>query len=353
LSRTRNYRVSYDLIGVITHRDNAMTSLRVLSSSSANHPTRSAPPVVSPLARELGWASAALGIPLVSQPGGFARAIGVGDGARQRLAAIIVGVRELVVAAGLLNRPHVGWSWARVAGDAMDLTLLGRALANNDGRGRARTIAATVAVAGITAVDLYAATNADANDSRQEPAMKLTAATTIARSAQDVYDFWCDFDQLPSFMAHLDDVQLTGGGRSHWRASAPFGRVVEWDAEITEDVPAVRLSWRSLDGAEVPNAGTVFFIPAPGGRGTEVHLSMTYEIPGGKLGQAVARYFGEEPHQQLGDDLRRLKQVMETGEVVRSDGAPWGKQARQEFPQHPAQPLSRDELGAFREGARA
>jgi hypothetical protein len=77
---------------------------------------------------------------------------------------------------------------------------------------------------------------------------------------------------------------------------------------------------------------------------TEVHVVLVYEIPGGKVGKAVAKYFGEEPHQQLDDDLRRLKQVLETGEVVRSDGAPWGKRAREEFPQRPAQPLSDAEL---------
>ena len=85
-------------------------------------------------------------------------------------------------------------------------------------------------------------------------------------------------------------------------------------------------------------------MPAPDGVSTEVHVVLEYDIPGGAVGKAVAKYFGEEPHQQLDDDLRRLKQVLETGEVVRSDGAPWGKRARKEFPQRPAQPLSDAEL---------
>jgi uncharacterized membrane protein len=84
-------------------------------------------------------------------------------------------------------------------------------------------------------------------------------------------------------------------------------------------------------------------VPAPDGVSTEVHVVMAYDIPGGELGKAVAKYFGEEPNQQLDDDLRRLKQVLETGEVVRSDGAPYGKKARAEFPQRPAQPLSPEE----------
>jgi hypothetical protein len=85
-------------------------------------------------------------------------------------------------------------------------------------------------------------------------------------------------------------------------------------------------------------------VNSPDGVSTEVHVVLVYDIPGGAVGKAVAKYFGEEPHQQLDDDLRRLKQVLETGEVVRSDGAPWGKRARKEFPQRPAQPLSDSEL---------
>jgi uncharacterized membrane protein len=174
--------------------------------------------------------------------------------------------------------------------------------------------------------------------------MELTATTTISRQPQDVYEFWRQLDNLPTFMAHLEEVRTTGEGRSHWRASAPFGRTVEWDAETTEEVPGQRISWQSTEGADIDNRGTVDFTAAPGGRGTEVHVRMEYSVPAGKLGEAVAKYFGEEPHQQLDDDLRRFKQVIETGEVVRSDGAPGGKRARQEFPQHPARPLTPEEL---------
>ena len=169
--------------------------------------------------------------------------------------------------------------------------------------------------------------------------MDLTAATTIRRPVSEVYAFWRRLETLPTFMAHLDEVRWLDDRTSHWRASAPFGRTVEWDAEITDEVPDERLGWRSAETADVPNAGTVWFRPAPDGVSTEVHVLLVYDIPGGELGKAVAEYFGEEPHQQLDDDLRRLKQVLETGEVVRSDGAPWGKRARKEFPQRPAQPL--------------
>jgi uncharacterized membrane protein len=174
--------------------------------------------------------------------------------------------------------------------------------------------------------------------------MDLTASTTVRKSPSEVYAFWRRLENLPTFMAHLDEVRTTGERTSHWRASAPFDRTVDWDAEIVEEVPGERIAWRSTGDADVPNTGTVVFAPAPDGVSTEVHVQMAYDLPGGTLGKAVARYFGEEPHQQLDDDLRRLKQVMETGEVVRSDGAPWGKRARKEFPQRPAQPLSDAEL---------
>ena len=136
--------------------------------------------------------------------------------------------------------------------------------------------------------------------------MELTATTTIRKPAQEIYASWRRLEDLPTFMAHLDEVRTTGERTSSWRASAPFDRTVEWDAEITEDVPGERIAWRSAGDADVPNSGKVWFVPAPDGVSTEVHVLLVYDIPGGPLGKAVAKYFGEEPHQQLDDDLRRL-----------------------------------------------
>jgi uncharacterized membrane protein len=300
--------------------------------------TRPSGSEIAPLGRALGVVSVALGVPLVARPADVTDAIGVGRKPRSRLAAQIVGGRELAAAAALLLRPSAPFLWARVAGDAMDLTLLGRALAGHGRRGRNRTVAATAAVAGITAVDVLAAVRSMKSSS----AIDLTASTTIRKSRQEVYERWRTLSNLPEFMAHLERVDVVDDRRSHWVATAPFGSV-EWDATVTEDVPGERIAWRSDEGARVPNEGVVRFVDAPGGRGTEVHVEMRYALPGGAAGKLVARYFGEEPHQQLDDDLRRFKQVMEVGEVVRSDGAPGGKRARKEFPQHPAQPLSGDE----------
>jgi uncharacterized membrane protein len=174
--------------------------------------------------------------------------------------------------------------------------------------------------------------------------MDLTATTTIRRPLPDVYAFWCRLENLPTFMGYLDEVRTTGERTSHWKASAPFDRTVEWDVEITDQVPNERISWRSTGDADVPNSGKVFFVPAPDGVSTEVHVHLVYDIPGGPIGKAVVKYFGEDPHEQVEDDLRRLKQILETGEVVRSEGNPWGKRAGKQFPQRPAQPLSREEI---------
>ncbi|MEU6277092.1 SRPBCC family protein [Streptomyces populi] len=293
-----------------------------------------------PLVRGLGWASALLGVPQVVAPAGFARALGVDDGSRHRSATAVVGVRELTAATGLLGRPHPVWLWGRVGGDLMDLTMLTRALKNHNGRGLGRTVAATAAVTAITVTDVYAAVTR----TRRSTPVELTAATNVTQPPDKAYTLWRDLERLPDFMVHLDEVHVTGPRTSHWQASAPFGKTVEWDAEITEDAPGRLIAWRSVDGADIDNSGEARFAPAPGGRGTEIRVTLRYNLPGGRLGKSVARYFGEEPHQQLDDDLRRFKQIAETGEVVRSEGAPGGKRARSEFPQHPARPLTEDEL---------
>jgi len=146
---------------------------------------------------------------------------------------------------------------------------------------------------------------------------------TIKRPRQEVYQFWRELGHLPAFMIHLESVTTTGPGRSRWVAKGP-GAPVEWEAEIEEDRPDELISWHSVDGAEVPNRGSVRFIDAPADRGTEIRVELSYEPPAGAAGVMVARWLGEEPNQQLRDDLRRLKQVLETGEVVLSDGSPLG-----------------------------
>jgi uncharacterized membrane protein len=122
-------------------------------------------------------------------------------------------------------------------------------------------------------------------------------------------------------MHHLESVRTLDNGRSHWVVRGPAGADIEWDAEIVEDRANELIAWRSLPRSDVQHHGSVRFRQAPGDRGTEVEVQLEYDAPGGKAGAVIAKLFGEEPLQQLRDELRRFKQVMETGEVVRSDGS--------------------------------
>jgi uncharacterized membrane protein len=169
--------------------------------------------------------------------------------------------------------------------------------------------------------------------------MQARTAVTIKRPVEEVYAFWRDFTNLPSFMYHLQSVEPAGDGRSHWTARAPAGTTVDWDAEITEDRPNARIAWASVEGSKVGNSGSVAFTQAPGGDGTEVRVELSYDPPGGALGKVAAKLFGEEPQQQISDDLRRLKQVLETGEVVLSEGSPEGTRTARLLKQRPAEPV--------------
>lgn len=140
-------------------------------------------------------------------------------------------------------------------------------------------------------------------------------AVTIARPREEVYSFWRDFENLPKVMDHLEEVRIIDGRRSHWKARAPLRLRVEWEAEVTEDRPNELIAWRSLRGSPVQTSGLVRFSDAPEGFGTEVLVHLTYQPPFSSAGAAVARLFGEEPRQQIRDGLRRLKQILETGQV--------------------------------------
>jgi uncharacterized membrane protein len=106
---------------------------------------------------------------------------------------------------------------------------------------------------------------------------------------------------------------MGGGNRSHWVAKAPAGTSVEWDAEVYNEKEGELIAWRSLEGSQVNSAGSVHFNAAPGGGGTEVRVVLKYDPPGGVIGATIAKLFGEEPSQQIREDLRRFKQLMETG----------------------------------------
>lgn len=152
----------------------------------------------------------------------------------------------------------------------------------------------------------------------------VEVAYTITKPADELYRFWRNFENLPRFMRHLQAVQVRDTLHSHWVVKAPAGGTVEWDAQIINDEPDRLIAWASLPGADVDNAGSVRFLPAPGQRGTEVRVVLDYIPPAGKLGSAVAWLFGEEPEQQIKEDLRHFKQLMEVGELPTTEGQPQG-----------------------------
>ncbi|MEA5448760.1 SRPBCC family protein [Leptolyngbya sp. CCNP1308] len=157
-----------------------------------------------------------------------------------------------------------------------------------------------------------------------EKAILVEKTVTINRPASELYSFWRQFDNLPRFMRHLKSVQVIDENRSHWVVNAPLDQRVEWDAVIVNDQPDHLIAWTSADDAEVDHSGFVRFQPATGDRGTEVKVVMEYELPGGAMAAAIAKLFGEAPEQQIGDDLSRFKQLMETGEIATTEGQPKG-----------------------------
>jgi uncharacterized membrane protein len=273
------------------------------------------------LANALGWFSIGLGLAELLAPRAMSKAVGVG---RRPGLLRALGARELASGIGILSRPRpTGWLWSRVAGDAMDLALLG--LAARSGRRRSRLGIAAAAVAGVAALDVLASMRY----SRQPEAVADASAggevavekyVTINRSADECYRYWRDFSNFPRFMKHIEAVEVHDDLHSHWTARGPAGAHVEWDAEVTADHPGEFIAWHSLPGADIENAGLVRFERAPGGRGTIVRVELQYRPPGGAAGALVARLFGEEPAQQVAQDLRRFKQLIETGEIPTTVG---------------------------------
>jgi uncharacterized membrane protein len=148
-----------------------------------------------------------------------------------------------------------------------------------------------------------------------EHGVHVEQSVTIDKPADEIYRFWRQLDNLPRFMNHLESVTTLDDNRSHWVCAAPAGRQVEWDAEIINDEPNKLIAWRSTENADVHSTGSVRFLDAASGNGTDVHVILEYLPPAGQVGRWIAKLFGEEPDQQVRDDLRQLKQVMESRTV--------------------------------------
>jgi len=289
------------------------------------------------LADFLGVFSIGLGLAQVLAPLTMSKICGIDDAEGNTSVMRALGMREISHGVAVLSKQQPEKAmWSRVAGDALDLALLGKVMANPKNH-RGRTLFATANVLAVTALDVMAAKQLSmqpktiANAGADAGIIRTKRSITVNRPVAEVYAFWHNFENLPQFMRHLESVTVTGERRSHWKAKAPAGQTVEWDADTLEDRPNELISWRSAEGSDVYNAGSVRFMPAPGNRGTEVRVDLAYDPPFGKLGSKVAMLFREEPGQQVMDDLRHFKQVMETGEIVLSD-------ATKQRGMHPAQP---------------
>lgn len=274
------------------------------------------------LATALGWFSIGLGVAQLLAPRAVARVTGVDHHPGLMRA---VGVRELASGIGILSQEKpAGWLWSRVAGDAMDLAMLGRAARAPHADGGRLSVVGLL-VAGVAILDLMSSLDHTPQGNMTQPdtapgEVHVQKRINVNCSPNEAYRFWRNFDNFPRFMKHLESVTTIEGDRSHWVAKAPAGGKVEWDAEVTVDRPGELLAWRSLPGANVDNAGTVGFETAPGGRGTIVDVHLYYRPPGGRAGALVAKLFGEEPSQQIDDDLRRFKALVETGVIATTVG---------------------------------
>ena len=145
----------------------------------------------------------------------------------------------------------------------------------------------------------------------------FVCAVSVNRSADELYAFWRDFQNLPKFIENIEAITITGPTQSHWIVKGPNGPV-EWDARISEDVPGKRIAWSSVGDADVDNAGVIEFKNAPEGRGTEVRVLISFKAPLGGPGRMIAGWLQKDPHIQAKRDLRRFKQLIETGEVATS-----------------------------------
>jgi uncharacterized membrane protein len=273
------------------------------------------------VANGLGWFSIGLGLAELLAPRTMARVVGAQE--RHGVLMRFLGLREIGAGIMILSGARAAGCWSRVAGDLMDLALLGADL-GTPGTEKGKAIGSTAAVVGVTVLDALTAWELSQSGSGSYD-VRVQKSITVNKSPEECYAFWHDFENLPKFMLHLQSVRPTGEGRTHWIANGPAGLKVEWDAEITNDRPNDCISWRSLENADIDNSGTVRFERAAGGRGTIVRVTMYYSPPAAGIATAVASMLGQDPEQEIAKDLRRFKQVLETGDVVKTEGQAAGR----------------------------
>src|SRR6185436_9678445 len=289
------------------------------------------------LSRGLGWFSLALGLTEIALPEMLSRTIGIKPKSSTSWLLRAMGVRELLSGAGVLMQPHRPLPlWTRIAGDVVDLALL--AVASQTKRSSAARLAGTMAaVAGVSALDVIAARRAHRTFAQAN--QPVIFSVTINKPPAEVYAFFRRLSQLPLFMDYLESVHEIDSQRSHWVARLPIGGTISWDARITEDRAGEVLAWQSIEGSLLSTRGRVTFARAPGRDMTEVRVEMQLGFLGTRPSTSIARFFTRS---QIKGDLRRLKQVLETGEVLMSDASAHRRP-------HPARPPAQGDKLQHRE----
>ena len=164
-----------------------------------------------------------------------------------------------------------------------------------------------------------------ARDQHVHDGRLIKHVAVVERPAQELYDYWRKVENAPHFMQDVKSVTKTGPNRSHWVSGGPFGTSFEWDSEVFQDEPGRMFAWKTLPGADVAHAGAIHFEPNTGGRGTVVTVEINYEPPAGSLGVTVAKLIGQDPDSMTKENLRRFKQLMETGEIATVEGQTSGR----------------------------
>jgi uncharacterized membrane protein len=181
--------------------------------------------------------------------------------------------------------------------------------------------------------DLYQAMNVNTASGSQDTRKALGGrrgshveeTITVNKPASELYQFWRRLENLPRFMHHIESVDRVSDTVSKWRARGPGGAILEWNAETINEIPNQLIAWRSVEGSDVVSAGSVHFDEALGDRGTRIRVRLQYSPRGGKVGVAVAKLLGRDAATEIREDLRRLKQLLEAGEVPTTTGQPRGE----------------------------
>jgi uncharacterized membrane protein len=280
------------------------------------------------LTQGLAYFSVGLGLAALALPRSVGRLTGIG--ARSPGLVRFIGARELTAGIGLLSaKDPTPWLWARVAGDAMDLLVLGGSAIKPSGDGHLRSLVSMAAVAGVAAADLSASVRHSRKTARERGLAEelVERSTVINKSPQECYEYWRQLGNAPHFMRVVESVTELDAKRSHWVARLPGAGRIEWESRITDDRPGERIAWHSAPDAPLLHAGIVSFERAPGDRGTVVRVTFHFRPPELALGRRLMQAAAAAPGFEIREDLRRFKQILETGEIATTRGQPAGRRS--------------------------